>query len=710
MSLTPHNLANSVPGNQRANSAASRSTEQNSRWSYFWIWLAATIFLMITWWHIYSLLTESRNKVIASAERDLANLTRVSQEHADRTFRAADQVIRFIQSRYLALGKGLDLTQLSEQGVIDTEIFPQIGIIDAKGIYALANRPITGKLDLSDREHFKYHLTKNSDELFVSKPVLGRATGKWSIQLTRRISKANGEFAGVVVVSIDPGYFTRFYNEIKLGSQGVVALYGLDGIARASKVGDKEEFGTDARQSPIFNWMQRGQLEGTYTQVSALDGVERMYHFRKLPRYNLAVVDGIDTPSLLSNYEHEKQALWLQAAFLSLLIVALATALTRYLLQIRFQMNERQIAQGRAEDRSEQLNAIFALSPDGFVSFDDAHCVKYASPAFHHLTGLARSSILGRTEAEFSNLIANICLPNAQFLSIADLRTRQRATDDNTPLIRQVIELKGENKRTLEVGLRESQAESISQILYFRDITHETEVDRMKSEFLSTAAHELRTPMASIYGFSEIMLSQEFSEAERREFFATIFKQSERMVAIINELLDLARIEARRGKDFNFAELNLQDLLTETLDCFMPPLARSAPKTDFLLPPIYIRADADKMMQVFTNVLTNAYKYSPNGEDVRLEIIQPDLREAAPYVGIRISDQGMGMTETQVTRIFERFYRADSSGKIPGSGLGMSIVHEIMEIHAGKVSVESQIEHGTSVTLFLPVQTQHKST
>jgi hypothetical protein len=111
--------------------------------------------------------------------------------------------------------------------------FNQVGIIDAKGIYVLANLPTTGKLDLSDREHFKVHVATNTGELFVSKPVLGRASGKWSIQLTRRITRANGEFAGVVVVSIDPGYFTRFYKELNLGSEGLAALYGLDGVARA---------------------------------------------------------------------------------------------------------------------------------------------------------------------------------------------------------------------------------------------------------------------------------------------------------------------------------------------------------------------------------------------------------------------------------------------------------------------------------------------
>jgi hypothetical protein len=164
------------------------------------LWLTAAVLLSLTWWHVFALVGDNRAKELANTERDLANLTRVSQEHANRTFRSADQVIRFIQARYLELGDKLDLTALTNQGVIDAEIFPQVGIIDANGIYALANRPVTGKLDLSDREHFKVHVTATSDALFVSQPVLGRATGKWSIQLTRRISRPNGDLAGVVEV------------------------------------------------------------------------------------------------------------------------------------------------------------------------------------------------------------------------------------------------------------------------------------------------------------------------------------------------------------------------------------------------------------------------------------------------------------------------------------------------------------------------------
>ena len=114
------------------------------------IWLAAILLIALTWGHVFALLSESKTREIASAEGELSNLTRVSQEHAHRTFRSADQVIRFVQSRYLEIGSRLDLKSLTEKGVIDTEIFNQVGIINAQGINVLSNLPFKAGLDLSD--------------------------------------------------------------------------------------------------------------------------------------------------------------------------------------------------------------------------------------------------------------------------------------------------------------------------------------------------------------------------------------------------------------------------------------------------------------------------------------------------------------------------------------------------------------------------------
>lgn len=369
-------------------------------------------------------------------------------------------------------------------------------------------------------------------------------------------------------------------------------------------------------------------------------------------------------------------------------------------------ISERHFAEARIRDTKEQLEAIFALSPDGFVSFDGEHRVKYASPAFTQLTGLADRDVIGLDEAAFSARLARECLASCSFPGIAALRQELRAGNGPaTARRRQLIELATAGKRVLEVGLRQSDAETVSQILYFRDVTHETEVDRLKSEFLSTAAHELRTPMACIYGFAELMVHEEFPEEERREFLTAIHRQSQLMIAIVNELLDLARIEARRGKDFKLEMLDVRELLQYVLANFKAPDDRPPPLGPQSAAAFPVRADRNKLTQAIGNVLSNAYKYSPAGGEVVIDLLTAADEPAAPRIGIRITDHGIGMTPAQLARVCERFYRADNSGKIPGTGLGMSIVKEIVELHGGSVELASEPGRGTSVILWLPAVT-----
>jgi signal transduction histidine kinase len=371
-------------------------------------------------------------------------------------------------------------------------------------------------------------------------------------------------------------------------------------------------------------------------------------------------------------------------------------------------ITQRREAEAHIRERTEQLNAIFALSPDGFVSFDHARRVKYVSPAFQRMTGFEEVDMIGLDESAFAERLARACVPEAPFPGMAALRGDGKVggtgvADDNAKGGRRIIELAAAGKRVLEVGLRQGQAESVSQILYFRDITHETEVDRLKSEFLSTAAHELRTPMASIYGFTELLLSQEFSAADQRDFLGTIHQQSTLMVSIINELLDLARIEARRGKDFKIERVDVRALIAETAKSFNRLDGRGGPIEPGGDRAFWVRADRKKLTQAINNVLSNAYKYSPSGGDVVLSLDESPAVSGAPgRVAIRVADCGIGMTPEQLARVCERFYRADSSGKIPGTGLGMSIVQEIVQLHGGEIELTSQIGVGTTVTIWIP--------
>ena len=351
----------------------------------------------------------------------------------------------------------------------------------------------------------------------------------------------------------------------------------------------------------------------------------------------------------------------------------------------------------RLQVRGEQLDAIFALSPDGFVSFDDQRRANYVSPAFETLTGLPAARVLGQTEATLERLLQAQCAADAPWRSLQAVRQDLRDADGAAPARRHLLDVVRPVRRVLELGLREGTTPVISQVLSLRDVTHETVVDQMKSEFLSTAAHELRTPMASIYGFVELMMMRTLKPERQRETLEIIHRQTQRMIAIVNELLDLARIEARRGQDFHVESVGLAGLLRESLAEFRPPDGRESPQVQWPQRGITVRVDRNKLHQALGNVLSNAYKYSPAGGPVRLRIV-----EDAGSVGVEIADTGIGMQPEELARVSERFYRADTSGSIPGTGLGMSIVKEIIELLGGRLALASTPGEGTTVTLWLP--------
>jgi PAS domain S-box-containing protein len=344
-------------------------------------------------------------------------------------------------------------------------------------------------------------------------------------------------------------------------------------------------------------------------------------------------------------------------------------------------------------ERGEQLATIFALSPDGFISFDAARVTRYISPAFARLAGLAAGAGLGLHEAELMQQLTANCQPTGLRPEFSALRQGKLR-----------IELERPTRRVLELTLHEGgqgQGQNVSQLLHLSDVTHQVEVEQMKSEFLSTAAHELRTPMASIYGFTELLMTREVSPEKQKLMLARIYRQCEAMIAILNELLDLARIEARRGKDFELECCELNDLVDEVVQDYPPPADRNAPRVSFALPQVQVHVDRKKLQQVLRNLLSNAYKYSPSGGEVTISVFAASTQDRKD-ICIEVQDQGIGMTPEELSHVSERFYRADKSGTVLGTGLGMSIVKEIVELLGGQMRLSSEPGQGTTVRLSLP--------
>ena len=361
-------------------------------------------------------------------------------------------------------------------------------------------------------------------------------------------------------------------------------------------------------------------------------------------------------------------------------------------------ITEQQINQSIVRDRTAQLDVIFNLSPDAFVSFDHHLKAKYANPAFGHMTGWRDEAIKGMSEAQFSRRLSQLCVAKHPFGSLAAMRAATLASGSAAQAL---IELNTVPQRILRISLQLSDAPTVSQILYLRDVTHETIVEGMKTEFLATAAHELRTPMASIVGFAEILCTHPLQQAEQLEFAEIIWRQSLHLAGILDELLDLSRIEARGGKGLLLESLDLSAQVDEVIKAFHLPEGREAPAVN--LPPLICKADHGKIHQVIDNVISNAYKFSGPDTGITITPAKPAVHPVSgrQLIGLVVHDAGIGMTPEQLARVFERFYRADKTGTIPGNGLGLSISSEIMELMGGQIIIASTPQQGTTVSLML---------
>ena len=238
-------------------------------------------------------------------------------------------------------------------------------------------------------------------------------------------------------------------------------------------------------------------------------------------------------------------------------------------------------------------------------------------------------------------------------------------------------------------------------VIVLTDITKQQRLDDLRKEFVANVSHEIRTPLTTIKGYAETLLDGALEDREvAAEFLSIINSEADRMTLLAKDLLELSSFDNKQMK-LNFEEVNLYEIIAKCIrqtsvvaDKKRQTLIFSEPDDIFIM-----RADPDRINQVFTNILSNAVKYSPEGSRITLATIRtPGLFE------VEISDQGMGIPKEDLPRIFERFYRVDKgrSRALGGTGLGLSIAKEIVEAHGGQISVSSIAGVGTTMTVSFP--------
>jgi methyl-accepting chemotaxis protein len=262
-----------------------------------------------------------RNQLFESIHQNSANLARAFEEDVVHSLREVDWTIQLLRRNYLQQHDASNFAALTKELNNADGLTLQYVIIGSDGLMVLSSVATTAApLDLSDREHFRVHLESNDDNLFVSKPLLGKVTGKWTIQLTRRISNSDGSFGGVIVASVDPNHFSRLYDVINVGKNGAITLFGLDGVVRSRKGLTEDGPGQSIAGSPYFQ-AQSG-FEGPIREISPFDGVMRVGFYRRVPDYPLVVSVEFAESEALERYWYELGITLASAGALSILLLA----------------------------------------------------------------------------------------------------------------------------------------------------------------------------------------------------------------------------------------------------------------------------------------------------------------------------------------------------------------------------------------------------
>ncbi|NQX45998.1 PAS domain S-box protein [Paenibacillus tritici] len=238
----------------------------------------------------------------------------------------------------------------------------------------------------------------------------------------------------------------------------------------------------------------------------------------------------------------------------------------------------------------------------------------------------------------------------------------------------------------------------VGTLFVHRDITREYELDLMKSELVSTVSHELRTPLSSVLGFTELLLSKTMKPEKQLKYLETIHKEAKRLTELINDFLDLQRMESGTQL-YNVEQINLSETVLSVIDQYKLSGTHHILLEDEALN-AEVEVDKDKIIQVLTNLLSNAIKFSPGCNEIKVM-----LHNEPGSVMVRIQDHGLGIPKNQIGQLFQKFRRVDNSAskRIGGTGLGLAICKEIIEKQQGTIGIESVEGEGSTVWFSLPV-------
>lgn len=339
----------------------------------------------------------------------------------------------------------------------------------------------------------------------------------------------------------------------------------------------------------------------------------------------------------------------------------------------------------RAEQERLRLTAVLETTPDAVILVDQRDRVSLANPASEIVLTVDPEQALGMPIEEAvgpQGLLSLLIEPGSE------TRSSEIALPVGQVLYASVSDIPAE-----EEG-------ASGRVCVLWDITHYKKLDTLKSEFVSTVSHDLRAPLTLMRGYATMLTMVGAMNEQQKEFVSKILTSADQMGELIENLLDLGRLEA--GIRLDLESVPIGDVIQSVIDAYRPQAVNKQIEFDVELSDAMepLEVDTTLIRQAIANLVDNALKYTPAKGEVSISAFQRNERQI-----VQVRDSGVGIAPTDQARLFEKFYRARGRAtlNVKGSGLGLAIVKSIMQLHGGKVSVESKLGEGSVFTLEFPI-------
>jgi signal transduction histidine kinase/CheY-like chemotaxis protein/HPt (histidine-containing phosphotransfer) domain-containing protein len=659
--------------------------------------LATAPVIVLLWLGIAGYLVQKHHADLEEAAQESRNLAHAFEENIRRTVEAVDTTVRALRSARARDPAHFDIVAWGRDSGLSRpqaahDLTQLISVVDRTGaVIATSLGPAIQPISIADRDHFRSVRDQIGDGLFISRAVVGKVSGLWSLQFVRQLFDARGAFDGAAVVSLDPAFLSRFYGSLDNGRVALL-LTGQDGFVRAVAPGTVAKLDNDMARTPLMIGAS-DQAYGTLDMADTADGIERTYSWRRVDPYGLVVAVGLSKADALSSY---------RSNFRGCVSIGLGLTIVTLLVGMALARNRRDLMRSR-----ELLRAAVDNISQGLLVIDPQR----------------RVAVLNTRAAELLSLPQELTKPGFAFDALLTWQVDAGEFDGpEAERVRALVRAGGivhgnsvyqrtrRNGTVLEVRTR--MLDTGLAVRTFTDITaqrHSAQVladardaaeaaAQARSEFLSVMSHEIRTPLNGVIGLAGLLEDMELGPAQR-DYVRLIRRSGDHLLELINDILDFSRLEAGRVQleETNFAPAALAQ---GVVGMFLPQASTKGLHLSTVVAdpvPVAVIGDPGRLRQILINLIGNAVKFTSQGW-VSLTLTHEPAADGRVRLLFSVADSGIGIVPEALERIFQEFTQLDGSisRRFGGSGLGLAICRRLTELMGGTIAVESQFGAGST--------------